>query len=314
MGGAPFVIGREKDELPHAFSQSSGRLDKDGRLAHNNFDAGYVDAWDVVDLARGRRLGVNQYWREKFTDDNRLLYLAPIIGLRQSRQIIGEYQLTFADEIAGRRFEDAISFTQAHYDNHHHDYENESDEAALWVWALGNWRERIGCEVPYRCLIPRNVDGLILACRAVSMTYDAHMEFRMQNDMQRIGEVAGIAAAMASNKGIYPRDIDVKELQAILKESGILDEKYRPKPAIAERRVLELPAPEELDAQETKELVWISTHRDPGSALALKDMLNSENPHTRFRASAALAWHGLDAGVPRHFNKLRRPHGIQDAE
>jgi flavin-dependent dehydrogenase len=298
MAGAPFVIGREKDNLPHAFSQSSGRLAKDGGLAHNNFDAGYVDPSDVEDLTRARRLGVNQYWREKFTADNRLLYIAPIIGIRQSRQIVGEYQLTLADEIIGRRFEDAISFTEAHYDNHHHDYENESDEAALWVWVLGNWQEKIGCEVPYRCLIPKNVDGLILACRAISMTYDAHMEFRMQNDMQRIGEVAGIAAAMASKKGIHPREIDVKELQAILKKSGILDEKYRPKPAIAERRVLELPAPEELDAQETKELVWISTHRDPGSALALRDMLNSESPQTRFRASAALAWHGLDAGVP----------------
>lgn len=298
MAGAPFVIGREKDNLPHAFSQSSGRLAKDGGLAHNNFDAGYVDPSDVEDLTRARRLGVNQYWREKFTEDNRLLYIAPIIGIRQSRQIVGEYQLTLADEIIGRRFEDAISFTEAHYDNHHHDYENESDEAALWVWVLGNWQEKIGCEVPYRCLIPKNVDGLILACRAISISYDAHMEFRMQNDMQRIGEVAGIAAVMASKKGIYPREIDVKELQAILKKSGILDEKYRPKPAITERRVLELPAPEELDAQETKELVWISTHRDPGSALALKDMLNSENPHTRFRASAALAWHGLDAGVP----------------
>jgi hypothetical protein len=329
MAGAPFVIGREKDNLPHAFSQSSGRLDKDGRLAHNNFDAGYVDPSDVVDLTRGRRLGVSQYWRGKFTDDNRLLYIAPIIGLRQSRQIIGEYQLTFADEIAGRRFEDAISFTQAHYDNHHHDYENESDEAALWVWALGNWRERIGCEVPYRCLIPRNVDGLLLACRAVSMTYDAHMEFRMQNDIQRIGEVAGIAAAMAARKGVSPREIDVKELQAILKrEGGILDEKYRPKPAIAERKVIELPAPDALGSEKTyetgdmrletrdtgqeaedlksqvsslksdKELVWVSAQGSPESALALKSMLNSDDPHTRFRASAALAWHGLEAGVP----------------
>jgi len=299
MAGAPFVIGREKDELPHAFSQSSGRLDRDGRLAHNNFDAGYVDAWDVVDLTRGRRLGVSQYWREKFTDDNRLLYIAPIIGLRQSRQIIGEYQLTLADEIAGRRFEDAISFTQAHYDNHHHDYENESDEAALWVWALGNWRERIGCEIPYRCLIPRNVDGLILACRAASMTYDAHMEFRMQNDIQRIGEVAGIAAAMAARKGVSPREIDVKELQSILKcEGGILDEKYRPEPAIMDRKVMELPAPDALDSETTKELVWVSAQGSPESALALKSMLNSDDPHTRFRASAALAWHGLDAGVP----------------
>jgi hypothetical protein len=298
MAGAPFIIGREKDNLPHAFSQSSGRLDQDGNLAHNNFDAGYVDPSDVEDLTRGRRLGINQYWREKFTADNRLLYMAPIIGLRQSIQIIGEYQLTLADEIAGRRFDDAISFTVAHYDNHGHDYENESDEAALWVWALGHWQRRIGCEVPYRCMLPKNVDGLLLACRALSMTYDAHMEFRMQNDIQRIGEVAGIAAAMAAKNGISPREIDVKELQAMLKETGILDEKYRPKPSIAERQTIQLPAPEELDAEEAKELVWIASQRDSQSALALKSMLNSDNTHTRFRASAALAWHGLNDGVP----------------
>ena len=298
MAGAPFIIGREKDNLPHAYSQSSGRLDQDGNLAHNNFDAGYVDTSDVEDLTRGRRLGVNQYWREKFTDANRLLYMAPIIGIRQSIQIIGEYQLTLADEIAGRRFDDAISFTMAHYDNHHHDYENESDEAALWVWALGNWQERIGCEVPYRCLLPKNVDGLLLACRALSMTYDAHMEFRMQNDIQRIGEVAGIAASMAARQGVSPREIDLKELQTILMGTGILDEKYRPKPAISERKTLELPAPGELEAEQAKELVWLSSQRDSQSALALKDMLNSDNPHVRFRASAALAWHGFDDGIP----------------
>ncbi|MFC1715439.1 FAD-dependent oxidoreductase [Candidatus Poribacteria bacterium] len=298
MAGAPFIIGRERDNLPHAYSQSSGKLNNDGNLAHNNFDAGYVDPSDVEDLTRGRKLGVNQYWRDKFTEGNRLLYLAPIIGLRQSRQIVGEYQLTLADEVVGRRFEDAVSFTIAHYDNHHHDYENESDEAALWVWALGNWSERIGCEVPYRCLIPKNVDNLILACRALSMTYDAHMEFRMQNDIQRIGEVAGVAAAMAAQQGLTLREIDVKELQAMMKKSGILDEKYRPKPAIQERKVPELPAPDEVDAQTTKELVWLSSQGGTESALALKDMLNSNDPQTRFRASAALAWHGLDAGIP----------------
>jgi len=297
MAGAPFVIGREVDNLPHAYSQSSGRL-RDGNLAHNNFDAGYVDPSDVADLTRGRRLGVSQYWRDKFTSDNRILYLAPIIGLRQSRQIVGEYQLTLADEIAGRRFEDAVSFTIAHYDNHHKDYENESDEAALWVWALGNWSERIGCEVPYRCMIPKNVDGLILACRAISMTYDAHMEFRMQNDIQRIGEVAGVAAAMAVRMGVSPRGIDLPELQSTLKKSGILDEKYRPKPAIQERKILELPAPDNLEPQQVKELVWLSSQGSPENALALSDMLNSSDPYTRFRASAALAWHGLDAGVP----------------
>ncbi|MBM3212315.1 FAD-dependent oxidoreductase, partial [Candidatus Poribacteria bacterium] len=298
MAGAPYIIGRDKDNLPHAYSQSSGRLDQNGNLGHNNFDAGYVDPSDVEDLTRARLLGVRQYWRDKFAKESRLLYLAPIIGLRQSRQIVGEYQMTLADEIAGRRFEDAISFTVAHYDNHHHDYENESDEAALWVWVLGNWGERIGCEVPYRSLIPKNVENLIVACRALSITYDAHMEFRMQNDMQRIGEVAGIAAAMAVKKGVYPREIDIKELQSILNKSGILDEQYRPKPAIQERRILELPAgSDNLDPGQTKELVWISAHSSPENALVLRNMLDSPDPQVRFRASAALAWHGLDDGV-----------------
>ena len=64
-------------------------------------------------------------------------------------------------------------------DNHGLDYENDSDEAMLWVWAMGNWNKVFGCEVPYRCMIPKYVDGLLLACRAISMTYVAHMEFRM---------------------------------------------------------------------------------------------------------------------------------------
>jgi hypothetical protein len=130
------------------------------------------------------------------------------------------------------------------------------------------------------------------------MTFDAHMEFRMQNDIQRIGEVAGTAAAMAVRMGVSPREIDVQELQSVLKKSGVLDEQYRPKPAIQDRKVMELPAPDALDVQQTKELVWLSSQGPRENALALKGMLNSDDPQTRFRASAALAWHGVDDGVP----------------
>jgi len=297
MAGAPFTIGRDRDNLMHSYSQPCGNLTKDGNLSFMNFDAGYVDPTDVVDLTRGRRFGINIFWKESFTDETRLLYIAPIIGLRQSRQIIGEYQLTLADEVSGRRFEDVISYTVAHYDNHGHDYENDSDDAALWVWALGNWGKVFGCEVPYRCMIPKNVDGLLLACRAISMTYDAHMEFRMQKDIQRLGEVAGIASAMCAKSGITPREIDIKEFQAILKERGFLDEKYRPKPAVPADKPLELPSASEIDNEKANELVWVSTYGNRGNALALKGMLNSNDPIVRFKASAALAWHGLKDGV-----------------
>ena len=297
MAGAPFIIGRDKDNLTHTFSQPAGGLEGDGTLSLMNFDAGYVDPTDVTDLTRGRRLGINHYWQDKFTDETRVLYIAPLIGLRQSRQIIGEYQLTLADEIAGRRFEDGISFNTTFYDNHGFDYENESDEAALWIWALGNFSKRIGCEVPYRCLIPKNVDNLILACRAISLTFDAHAGLRMQKDIQRIGEVAGIASAIAAKNNITPREINIKELQDILKETGVLDEKFRPKPAIPEGKPLELAEHGELSPEQTEALVWVSTYGGAENALALRNLLNSDDPNTRFRASTALAWHKDDAGI-----------------
>ena len=298
MAGAPFLIGRERDNLMHAYSQPCGNMAKDGGLSFMNFDAGYVDPTDVVDLTRGRRFGINIFWKDEFTEETRLLYIAPIIGLRQSRQIVGEYQLSLNDEISGRRFDDVISYTVAHYDNHGWDYQNDSEEASLWVWGLGNWGKVFGCEVPYGCMIPKNVDGLLLACRAISLSYDAHMEFRMQKDIQRLGEVAGIACAMSAKLGITPREINIKELQAILKERGFLDEKYRPKPAIAMDKPLELPASsEEIPPEKVDELVWIASHGSKDSAVALKSMLNSTDPVVRFKSAAALARFGIEEGV-----------------
>ena len=300
MAGAPYIVGREKDNLPHAFSQSSGSLDGEGRLIHNNFDAGYVDPSDAEDLTRARTLGITQYIRDRFTEEDRLLFLAPMLGLRQSRQIIGEYQLTLADEIAGRRFPDAVSFTWAHYDNHSQDYENESDEAALWVWALGNWRKPIGCEVPFRCLIPKKVENLILACRALSVTFDAHMSLRMQNDIQRIGQAAGTAAALTVRSGERSsggrrsggrrsgkslRNIDIAELQSKLKRDGLLDEAHRPKPAIGE------------EPAETQELVWTAAHHGASKSGKLRKLLNSRDPGTRLQASAGLIRLGSKDGL-----------------
>ena len=306
MAGAPFIVGRQTDNLMHTYSQPAGRIVEDGGLGFLNFDVGYVDPTDVEDLTRGRIDGVLHYWREDFDEGNRLLYIAPIIGIRQSRHIIGEYQITLADEIAGRRFEDAVSFMRTFYDNHGSDYENESDEARLWVWALGNWNRRIGCDVPYRALLPRKVERLLLACRAVSMTYDAHAGFRMQRDIQRIGEAAGVAAAMAAKAGITPRQIEVKTLQAKLRESGLLDEKHRIEPAIPDRKAIGKPDVSSLKPEEAKDLVWISSHKGEEGISTLRNLLSSSDPKVRFAASAALALKGSKEGVAELLDHLRK--------
>ena len=170
-------------------------------------------------------------------------------------------------------------FTEAHYDNHSFDYENESDQATLWVWALGNWKTTIGCEVPYRCLLPKNVDGLLLASRALSITYDAHQAFRMQNDIQRIGEVAALAAVQAVREGVLPREVDLAALQPILKERGPAG---RPLPPQAGHRartgVPQLPDPQTLTPDEAKDLVWLGVRAGEAGVPALKEALKSDDP------------------------------------
>ena len=332
MAGAHFTFGRATDGLPHAYSLAAGRLSDDGKLLITNFDAGYCDPTDVVDMTRARRHALGHYWRERFDAKTRLLYIAPILGLRNSRQVVGDYRLTLADEIAGRQFPDVIAYAYSHYDNHGFDYENESDEAMLWVWLLGNWGRRIGCEVPYRCLLPVGIEGLLVACRALSMTHDAHNQLRMQRDLQRVGEAAGIAAALAARQGITPRALDVAALQAILLKTGALGPRERPQlpepaepagcpslraeqagvPAAMPEPLLHdaswlppqppaLPLAEraaQLGTEKSQEATWALLRAGDEALPLLLEAAKAEKPATRFWASVALAMLGRSEAAP----------------
>ncbi|MCS7252585.1 MAG: FAD-dependent oxidoreductase [Armatimonadota bacterium] len=312
--GAEFILGRDSDGLLHAYSQPAGILDSGGRLSFINIDAGYVDPTDLMDMTRARRQGIRHYWRERFTEGNRLLYIAPLMGIRQGRHIIGDYQLTLIDEIVGRKFDDVVSYTWAHYDNHSFDYENESDEAIFWTWVLGQWGKRIGCEVPYRCMLPKGIDGLLVACRAISLTVDAHHEFRMLRDMQRLGEVAAVASVLALKRGLTVRSIDIPELQNQLRQRGLLgDGEVIPNPlslrlpdkvrCSPETALKELPqdALEECEralySENPEEAVWVLAHDGEGARGILQRALQSDSPKLRFYAAAALAMLGFDDGA-----------------
>ena len=313
LAGAPFAFGREKDGLPHAYSLSAGMYRPDRGQHGANFDAGYCDPTDVEDMTRARRRALTFYRKETYDDESRLLYMSPLLGLRQARQVLGDYTLTLADEIEGREFPDVIAYAKAHYDNHGRDYEFESDAACFYVWALGQWRRPIGCEVPYRCLLPRNVEGMLVACRAISLTQDAHHQLRMQNDMQRLGEAAGVAAAMAVKASVPPRHIDIRELQAKLVASGALgrpEPKPLPSPEGAGRALHEAswkpPPPmggsasglvSQLGGEAMPDAAWRLLQKGPEARHALLAALGSDNSQERFAAAAVLAAMKRDEGA-----------------
>ena len=223
--GAGFQTSARSDGLPSAFSQGSGRFRwREGELFLRilNFDAGFVDPTDSWDLTRARLRGLEHYRRDAFTAEERPTYIAPLIGVRQSRHISTELQITLEDLATKRRFPDAVGYTACHFDSHAIDFEFESEDAAFWIWGCRNWRLRTGCEIPYRALLPKGVANLLLGCRAVGATPDAHQSFRMQRDMQRVGEVAGVAAAFAAKFDCNAAEVPYEWLRKRLELTGAL--------------------------------------------------------------------------------------------
>jgi hypothetical protein len=90
------------------------------------------------------------------------------------------------------------------------------------------------CFIPYRCMLPKEVDGLLVAGRAISQTHSADAWTRSQVWCMGMGQAAGTAAALAAECGVNARSVDMKRLQERLRNQGVpLDEMIDNEAAIA---------------------------------------------------------------------------------
>jgi hypothetical protein len=76
--------------------------------------------------------------------------------------------------------------------------------------------------IPYGCLVPAAVDGLLVAGRPISTTHRAHGSTRVPGTSLATGHAAGVAAAIAARGGIAPREVDTSILQQRLREQGAI--------------------------------------------------------------------------------------------
>ncbi len=228
--GAQYTLGRDRDGFPQPYSYTP-TMTRGGRLAHHNFDAGWVDPTDTMDYSLAHFTGRARLWdKGPFTDKNHYCSLASLLGLRESRFIKGAVTLTFSDFMEGKTYPDTVCAMYAHYDNHAIDYAQESDWAWRHVVMFGLWRYLCKGDIPYRCLYPADVEGVLLACRAFSIDHDLHQLARMIPDIQQVGEICGLAAAIAVKTGKAPSAINVTRLRELLKDRGVLPAEV-PQPA-----------------------------------------------------------------------------------
>lgn len=144
--------------------------------------------------------------------DARIKATASHIGIRESRHIKGEYRLTADDLLNAKVPEDSV-FIAANSVDVHGRFGPKSNE---YVPISGKYYG-----IPYRSLVPVNIDGLLVAGRCLSADSTAAGAVRVMPPCMAMGQAAGTAAALSVKNNCTVRNIDTKELISLLKENNV---------------------------------------------------------------------------------------------
>ena len=147
----------------------------------------------------------------KAFDDSTIISVANEIGVRESRKLKGEHILT-EDEIKNCvAFEDAIALGNYEIDIH----SPTGAGTELYYFKRGEFYQ-----IPYRSLLPKEYDNLLVAGRCLSATHKAHSAVRIMPICACMGQAAGTAIALAKQDGKTTHTLDVNKLRNALIEDG----------------------------------------------------------------------------------------------
>ncbi len=173
-----------------------------------NSDFTLVDENDMVDVWQ-----MQLYTRLKYPN---VFDTATFIDSRERRRIVGEFTQSVLDQVNERTYPDTINMAYSNLDAHtfsvHPYLETEHPGKTVGITA----------RIPYRCLIPKGMEGILVTGLSMSVEHDALAVARMQANIQNQGFAIGLAAATAAREGKGVRDIDIRALQKRLVDLGSL--------------------------------------------------------------------------------------------
>jgi hypothetical protein len=168
------------------------------------FSAAIVECYRQIEA-------VSKFLRERVPgfENARIGQIAPVLGVRETRHVKGEYTLTGDDSLGGKRFEDSIAADVSALDIH--------DPKGGDV----DFRSMQPYEIPYGCLVPLGVEQMLVAGRCISADHTAHARARNMPACMATGQAAGIAAAVAIDEGVSVRTVPVAKVQEILRSMNM---------------------------------------------------------------------------------------------
>jgi ribulose 1,5-bisphosphate synthetase/thiazole synthase len=194
----------DRTTLPDAVSVNNGALrdigNIDGTCSSQLTIAermGIQVATDFVKLAHKKRIpGLEKCC---------LMRVGATVGVRDTRRLVGEYIVTLEDARRGAEFPDTIARKYG-----------AVDANQLYIGEM-----KSGFAFPYRSLLPKTVENLLVAGRCSSATFLGHAAGKSMGNMMELGQAAGVAAALCAAQGVSPRRLDVPQLQAVLRQMGV---------------------------------------------------------------------------------------------
>ncbi len=191
----------------HIAVQGTGLPPWEPGARYTNTDYTFIDDLDATDAWRSFLTA-----RKKFDE---AYDLAQIVDSRERRQIVGDFFLSPSDAYLGRTYPDSVVRANSNFDSHGFTIH------PMFMLKPPD-RKAVPCYVPYRCLLPKGLEGILVTGLGVSAHRDVMPVIRMQPDVQNQGYAAGVAAAMAVKANQKLRDIDIRALQQHLVDKGNL--------------------------------------------------------------------------------------------
>jgi hypothetical protein len=246
--GAPFVFGSEYNNVPLWYALRRQAVPGPTKSAFQST----VDVTNIEDYTRSVHVGLR-------TGGDELHDHQPYLAPRESRHIIGEVVITLTDNLTFREWEDVINIHRSNTDM-------KGYHASDW-FRIGLIPPNLSIEIPYRAMIPKNVENLIIAGKAISTTHDSFPAIRMQPDLENLGGIAALAAVSAIDENVVARNIDIRKFQRKLISLELLPE------MILEREI----KPRCNSTEEIRE--WIKQFNPD---ISLKSYGNTEMSETRY--------------------------------
>ncbi|WP_222429930.1 FAD-dependent oxidoreductase [Paenibacillus cremeus] len=294
LAGAKTVYGSERESVTLWFSMAPK---PSPGVVKNNFTS-TVDVGDAFDYTRAILSA-----RRRMIGHDHVMYVAP----RESRHIQGQVRLTLTDQLTQRQWPDVVNIAFSNNDIKGH---STSD----WV-KMGLISPNLEIEIPYRVMIPIDLMGILVTGKAISVTHDGLPAVRMQADLENLGGVAGLAAAMSAAAGISPGELPVRELQQKLVEYEVLP------PEVLQRQIQETMLTSEdmkywiglLDDSQKlynySDMGYLDVRKEPipivmvctaGPEIVplLKEELRKDASLRRLTVARALAWYGEAEAFP----------------